>query len=130
MELSGSYRRFGANDSFPSSRVPNNNLSRILQDEAELTTHSRNIDPLEERSSNKFARVNQPLDDFDRPQNVNLNNDGMVGGTGGSFLNGNHWRLKRDPTWYPGRGKQRAMDVLGSVAKIADGVGKVAAAVG
>jgi hypothetical protein len=130
MELSGSYRRFGPNDSFPSSRSPNANLSRILQDEAELTTHTRNIDPLEARQSNKWANVNQPLDDFDRPTNVNLNNAGVVGGAGGSFLNGNHWRLARDPTWYKGRGKQRAVDVFGDVAKTVEGVGNIAAAVG
>ena len=49
---------------------------------------------------------------------------------GGSFLNGNHWRLARDPTWYRGRGKARALQALGSVADIAKGVGQVAAAVG
>tara|TARA_R110002072_G_scaffold192549_2_gene349582 strand:- start:3206 stop:3607 length:402 start_codon:yes stop_codon:yes gene_type:complete len=42
---------------------------------------------------------------------------------GGSFLNGNHWRLARDPTWYRGRGKARALQVFGNVADIAKGVG-------
>ena len=45
---------------------------------------------------------------------------------GGSFLNGNHWRLERDPTWYRGRGKERAVKVLGSVGDITKGVGQVA----
>ena len=49
---------------------------------------------------------------------------------GGSFLNGNHWRLARDPTWFQGRGKERAVKVLGSVGDIVKGVGQVAEKIG
>jgi len=41
-----------------------------------------------------------------------------------------HPRLSRDPTWYPGRGMDRAKQALGSVASIVETGAKVAEMVG
>jgi hypothetical protein len=47
---------------------------------------------------------------FDREQN---------NAVGGSFLNKKHPRLARDPTWYPGRGRDKAMKTLKAVGNVA-----------
>lgn len=120
-EFSGSYMRMTSDHSFPSSRAHNQFLSKLVvpTDELEGSVAERGLNLRPQNQNAKYMNVRTL---YDREPNSQV--------IGGSFLNGNHWRLKRDPTWYQGRGKQRAVDVFGSVAKIAEGVGKVAAAVG
>lgn len=72
-DVSGSYRRFGANDSFPSSRPPNNSLARNLVPVNKLTNTERNIDPMEQRGANMYADKQVKFTDYGiRPLNQNI----------------------------------------------------------
>lgn len=75
MDRDGSYRRFGANDSFPSSRAPNNNLSRVVVSSAKLSRHERNV---EKREANPYADKSHKSTDFGNNTNIAL----------GGFLSG------------------------------------------
>lgn len=66
MDYDGSYRRFGAHDSFPSNRPPNNNLSRMVEDVAVLSRHERNVSP---REANRFADDRYKSTDYGRDTN-------------------------------------------------------------
>ena len=135
---SGSYMRFTKDHHFPSSRPHNTLLSKLVVPTSELEGNIAERGLSTRPQNNKLLISNQRTM-FDREANnavaggflSGVATPKLVGGslTGGSFLTGNHPRLARDPTWYPGRGKQRAVDVFGNVAKTVEGVGNIAAAV-
>lgn len=89
-DFSGSYRRFGANDSFPSSREHNKNLDNHLEDEVKLTRHFRNQARRKENVSEE-AHEGFKSTDFGREDNKNVDN-AFYGGeyaiAGGSLIGG------------------------------------------
>lgn len=105
---SGSYMRFTSDHSFPSTRPHNKNLARMLVQSSQLSNHIRNI---KVRVSNPQAqRYKYKRTMFDRVEN---------NAVGGSFLNKKHPRLARDPTWYPGRGQDKAVKTLKKIGMTA-----------
>ena len=138
-EFSGSYMRMTSDHSFPSSRPHNQNLSKLVvpTDELEGSVAERGLNIRPQNQNAKYLNVRTL---YDREPNT-----AVVGGTmfltgvgtpsGGKLKypagwNAQHPRLSRDPTWYPGRGKQRAQDIFHDVSGLVQGVGQVAAAVG
>jgi len=94
-DYSGSYRRFGANDSFPSSREHNKNVDSHLEDEVKLTRHFRNLKRRKENVGEE-AHEDFKSTDFGREDNKNVDNAfygseyAIAGGSlvGGSFKKG------------------------------------------
>ena len=116
----GSVRRLNANElANPQLRPDNKNLAKAL---AFDTTFTR-PDNIQAQELMKNEYHTDYLNEAPVVREHNIQH------LGGSFLNGNHWRLERDPTWYQGRGKARAVGVFGDVAKTVEGAGKIAAAV-
>ena len=135
---SGSYMRFTKDHHFPSSRPHNTLLSKLVVPKQELEGNIAERGLSTRPQNNKLLISNQRTM-FDREGN-NAVAGGYLSGVptptliGGKLKyaagwNKQHPRLSRDPTWFPGRGKQRAVDVFGNVAKTVEGAGKIAAAV-
>ena len=72
-DFSGSYRRFGANDSFPSSREHNRALGDYLNNAVHLNRHKRN---LRARPENKNEEAHQEFlsTDYGREENKGVDN--------------------------------------------------------
>lgn len=107
-------------------RPNNNGLGNVLVDESVLNLPNRGaaIRPPNSGLNNILANSNQPVGSGqvqanDRDPNENLE--------GGSFLTKNHPRLARDPTWYPGRGRDKFHKALKSIGNVVGQVGQVVA---
>ena len=86
---------------------------------------SRRTAPAKIRASNNKVALPSILQEHDiNAVNLRANNDSEM--TGGRVKNpggdSKHPRLSRDPTWYEGRGRDKATKILSSVG---DGVNKV-----
>lgn len=131
-DVDGSFTRNPEVVNAPMLRPNNSGLANIMVQMPQINSNAQ-IRP----SSQAVLRLLNPQDvgSGGMQNNMREPNDNIPDISGGKLKYPAGWdpqhpRLSRDPTWYPGRGKARAVQVFGDVAKTIEGAGKIAAAVG
>ena len=123
-DWSGSFTRNPEVVNAPMLRTNNNGLSNVMVDGTEYRINNN----ARVRPSNRGTSLlmnPKPVGSGELEKNLREPNESVL--EGGGIKNPGwdplHPRLSRDPNWYPGRGKAKAMNILGKVGDVAQTIG-------